>query len=122
MIHEKVCKIHGKLVQENIISEINGCYKNGIRLLCRICRLDKKKVYNARKKLREQTREDKKVVSCKIHGNLNAEDICYSKSGKNLCLICNREKYKRTIALHEQKLANSKTPDIFRDQFLYNRL
>src|SRR5712675_1123242 len=41
MQHEKICKIHGELVQENIIIEPNKSAKRGYTLRCRLCKIDK---------------------------------------------------------------------------------
>lgn len=41
MQHEKICKTHGELVQENIIVEPNKSAKRGYTLRCRLCKLNK---------------------------------------------------------------------------------
>ena len=41
MEHEKICKTHGELAQENIIVEPNKSAKRGYTLRCRLCKLEK---------------------------------------------------------------------------------
>jgi len=58
MQHEKTCKIHGELEQENIIIEPNKSAKRGYTLRCRLCKLNKDR------KWKEENREKHNASAC----------------------------------------------------------